>query len=103
MGLSSRFGRLLAGVIACVVMLGQAVRGADPADWPTYNHDAAGWRFNSAEKTLGPSNVGKLVEKWRFPAADSTAGVCISTGSLARFGLALMPQREQTGGLRPRS
>jgi outer membrane protein assembly factor BamB/dienelactone hydrolase len=36
-----------------------------------YNHDLAGWRFNPAEKTLGPGNVGKLVEKWRFPAADS--------------------------------
>ena len=27
------------------------------ADWPMYNHDLAGWRFNSAEKTLGPANV----------------------------------------------
>jgi outer membrane protein assembly factor BamB len=42
-----------------------------PADWPTYNHDPAGWRFNPAEKTLGPANVGQLVEVWRFPAADS--------------------------------
>src|SRR6516164_9288403 len=40
------------------------------ADWPMYNHDPAGWRFNPAEKTLGPENVGKLVEKWRFPGAN---------------------------------
>ncbi|HEY8506105.1 MAG TPA: PQQ-binding-like beta-propeller repeat protein, partial [Gemmataceae bacterium] len=39
----------------------------DPADWPTYNHGATGWRFNAAEKHLGPGNVGGLVEKWRFP------------------------------------
>ncbi len=46
-------------------------------DWPMYNQDVGGWRFNSAEKTLSPANVGKLVEKWRFPAADSkeTIGV----------------------------
>src|SRR5262249_62042606 len=36
-----------------------------PADWPVYNHDLAGWRYNPAEKTLGAGNVGKLVEKWR--------------------------------------
>src|SRR3954466_15773535 len=47
------------------------LRAADPADWPMYNHDVAGWRFNPAEKTLSTANVGKLVEKWRFPAADS--------------------------------
>ena len=41
------------------------------ADWPTYNHDVLGWRFNSAEKTLGVENVGRLVEKWRFPATGS--------------------------------
>jgi glucose dehydrogenase len=43
----------------------------DPADWPMYNHDLAGWRFNPSEKTLSPTNVGKLAEKWRFPAANS--------------------------------
>ena len=41
------------------------------ADWPTYNHDSAGWRFNRSEKILGPENVSRLVEKWSFPAADA--------------------------------
>jgi glucose dehydrogenase len=36
-----------------------------------YNHDVAGWRFNPAERSLSPANVGQLVEKWRFPPADS--------------------------------
>lgn len=46
-----------------------------PADWPMYNHDLAGWRLNAAEKTLSPANVGKLIEKWRFPAADSKEAI----------------------------
>src|SRR5688500_15410198 len=61
---------------------GQAQKGEiTPADWPIYNHDLAGWRFNPVERTLGPANVGKLVEKWRFPAVDSkeTIGVVHAT------------------------
>ena len=38
-----------------------------PADWPQYNYDNRGWRFNTAEKTLAADNAGKLIEKWRFP------------------------------------
>ncbi len=45
------------------------------ADWPSYNHDPAGWRFNPAETTLGPRNVGALVEKWRFPAEGSKESI----------------------------
>src|SRR5262249_53277283 len=69
----------------------------DPADWPMYNHDLAGWRFNPAEKTLSPANVGKLVEKWRFPAAESkdTIGVVHATPSVVGgevyFGTATFP------------
>jgi polyvinyl alcohol dehydrogenase (cytochrome) len=69
----------------------------DPADWPMYNHDPAGWRFNPAEKTLNATNVGKLVEKWRFPAADSmeTIGVVHATPTVVAgevyFGTATFP------------
>jgi len=58
-----------------------AAPAAAPEDWPTYNHDVAGWRCNAAEKILSPANAGKLVEKWRFPAADSkeTIGVVHTT------------------------
>jgi dienelactone hydrolase len=38
--------------------------------WPTYNHDPAGWRFNAAEKTLSPGNVGKLVRCFGLPDAS---------------------------------
>ncbi len=67
------------------------------ADWPMYNHDLAGWRFNPAEKTLSPANVEKLVEKWRFPAADSkeSIGVVHATptvvGGEVYFGTATFP------------
>jgi glucose dehydrogenase len=69
----------------------------DPADWPTYNHDVAGWRFNPAETTLNPENVPRLVEKWRFPVADSaeTIGVVHATPAVVRgevyFGTATFP------------
>ena len=45
------------------------------ADWPSYNHDPAGWRFNAAEASLGPENVGTLVERWRFPAEGSNESI----------------------------
>ena len=68
-----------------------------PDDWPMYNHDLAGWRYNPAEKTLSPANVGKLVEKWRFPPADSkeTIGVVHATPTVVAgevyFGTATFP------------
>src|SRR4051812_3733501 len=54
---------------------------ADPNDWPMYTRDVIGPRFTPAEKTLGKDTVGKLVEKWRFPPADSkeTIGVVHAT------------------------
>lgn len=56
----------------------------DAADWAMYNHDVAGWRYNAAEKSLSPANVGGLVEKWRFPAEGSRqlVGVIHATPSV---------------------
>ena len=75
----------------------QTSAAVSPADWPTYNHDLAGWRFNPAEKTLGRDNVGKLVEKWRFPAVGTkeSVGVVQATPSVVAgevyFGTATFP------------
>src|SRR6059036_3498715 len=75
----------------------QTAPAGSPADWPSYNHDPSGWRFNPAEKTLGPGNVGKLIEKWRFPADGSTqtVGVVHATPSVVAgevyFGTATDP------------
>jgi outer membrane protein assembly factor BamB len=74
-----------------------AQRASAAADWPMYNHDLAGWRYNPAEKTLAPANVGRLVEKWRFPAADAkeTIGVVHATPTVVAgevyFGTATAP------------
>ncbi|MBA4062593.1 MAG: hypothetical protein C0501_02580 [Isosphaera sp.] len=54
-----------------LVVLAPRLQAADPNDWPMYNRDAAGTRHNPAEKALGPATVGRLVEKWRFPARGS--------------------------------
>src|SRR5687767_13074855 len=57
---------------------------ADPHDWPMYNRDLKGWRFNDAEKNLGRANAGKLEERWRFPprGADFEIGVVHATPSV---------------------
>lgn len=36
------------------------------ADWPMYNHDAAGSRFAAEEHRLGPTNVPYLEPAWTF-------------------------------------
>jgi outer membrane protein assembly factor BamB len=41
---------------------------ADAKDWPMYNYDVLGSRYNRGEKAIGPENAGRLEEKWRFPA-----------------------------------
>ncbi len=54
---------------------GQAAPAVTDADWASYNNGVRGWRFNAAEKTLTPQSAPQLVEKWRFPRADSTTDV----------------------------
>src|SRR5580692_7834031 len=72
----------------------QAAVSEDPSDWPMYNRDVTGTRYNPGEKAIGKDNVGQLVPKWRFPPADSkeTIGVvhatvvvngCVYFGTLA--------------------
>src|SRR5690242_18120318 len=43
-------------------------------NWSQYNFDAAGTRNNTAEHTLGPSNVGNLQAQWEFPTQGVVAG-----------------------------
>lgn len=67
------------------------------SDWPCYNYDHLGWRFNSAEATLSPENASTLEEKWRFPAEGSgeKIGVIHATPSVVNghvyFGTATYP------------
>lgn len=57
--------------VAALIGCSWVCYGQDGADWPMYNHDVRGWRFNSAESTLNPANVPTLVEKWRYPDTNS--------------------------------
>jgi polyvinyl alcohol dehydrogenase (cytochrome) len=41
----------------------------DPNDWPMYNRDVIGSRFNPAEATLTPKSVKHLKIEWVFPTA----------------------------------
>ncbi|HJZ59885.1 MAG TPA: PQQ-binding-like beta-propeller repeat protein, partial [Gemmataceae bacterium] len=58
-------------LFAVFLALPAASLGADPKDWPTYNANAEGWRFNRGEVALGKANAGRLEEKWRFPTRGS--------------------------------
>ena len=39
----------------------------DPKDWPMYNRDVIGTRYNRGETAIGKSNVGRLED---FPMVD---------------------------------
>jgi polyvinyl alcohol dehydrogenase (cytochrome) len=64
---------LLTGLLGVALALTSSVAAAqdDARDWPTYNHDLLGTRFNPAETALNRANAAGLEEKWRFPARDS--------------------------------
>jgi polyvinyl alcohol dehydrogenase (cytochrome) len=69
----------------------------DAHDWTSYNANLLGTRHNAAEKSLGKGNVGKLVEKWRFPPRLSLTFVGAVTGTpvvvngYVYFGTATLP------------
>jgi polyvinyl alcohol dehydrogenase (cytochrome) len=44
---------------------------ADAKDWPMYNYDVLGSRYNRGENAISRDNAGRLEEKWRFPAKGS--------------------------------
>jgi polyvinyl alcohol dehydrogenase (cytochrome) len=57
-----------------LVPSGVDVVTGDPKDWPMYNHDPEGTRYNHAETQLGPGNVGGLEVLWRYETAGAIAG-----------------------------
>jgi polyvinyl alcohol dehydrogenase (cytochrome) len=61
----------LAFVLAAILQPAAARAQADAKDWPTYNHDVLGSRYNQGEKAIGRYNAGRLEAKWRFPAKGS--------------------------------
>lgn len=70
--------------------------GEDPNDWPMYNRDVLGTRFNPGEKTIGKANVAQLVQKWRFPPEDASEKIgvvhsLVAVNGQVYFGTATMP------------
>ncbi|HUE72077.1 MAG TPA: hypothetical protein VMP01_14420, partial [Pirellulaceae bacterium] len=64
--------RVSVWIVAALACLVNAASSQDTdKDWPSYNRDVLGTRHNAAETAIGPENAGQLVEKWRFPHADS--------------------------------
>lgn len=67
-------------------------------DWPSYNQNPQGWRFNAHEKTLSPKNAGQLELKWQFPPKNSKRklGMVCGTPSVVNghvyFGTATLPR-----------
>ncbi len=65
-----RRAMIVAGLMASLpAAMGHAQSGG--RDWPMYNRDLAGTRFNRGETAIDRSNAGQLQEKWRFPAKGS--------------------------------
>jgi polyvinyl alcohol dehydrogenase (cytochrome) len=84
-------------VLLALLPVGMARAQGDARDWPMYNRDLIGSRYNPGETAIGRSNAGQLVEKWRFPArgSDQKIGVIHATptvvGGYVYFGTATDP------------
>jgi polyvinyl alcohol dehydrogenase (cytochrome) len=57
-----------------LALSGINVVSGDPNDWPMYNHDIRGTRWDSAETRLSPDNVGGLKVQWTFATKAVVAG-----------------------------
>ncbi len=103
---ATEIGMFLASLAWALTAPPVALRAQEPAktpavagdahDWPMYNRDVLGTRFNFAEKSLGPKNVDQLVEKWRFPAKDANDKIghvhtVVAVKGCVYFGTASMP------------
>lgn len=44
------------------------------SDWPMYNYDPQGTRYNTKEHLLSPGNVGNLKVQWQFPTSGQVTG-----------------------------
>lgn len=58
----------------------------DPADWPMYNHDAQGTRFNRYEQQLNRDSVRSLRVKWVFPTSGDVYATPAVVGHLVYAG-----------------
>ncbi|MBV8278922.1 MAG: PQQ-binding-like beta-propeller repeat protein [Verrucomicrobia bacterium] len=76
--------------LATPIASGQIARpqriSRDPQDWPMYNHDSEGTRWNTGERVLSATNVGSLTEKWRYPTTGDVYGTPAVVDNTIYFG-----------------
>jgi polyvinyl alcohol dehydrogenase (cytochrome) len=58
----------------------------DPQDWPMYNYDSFGTRWNRGENILNTSTVHQLHEKWRFWTAGDVYATPAVVDNTVYFG-----------------
>ena len=63
----------------------QVVSG-DPQDWPMYNRDSFGTRWNRGETILGVATVPKLHEIWRYATPGDVYATPAVVGNIVYFG-----------------
>ncbi|HWB09875.1 MAG TPA: PQQ-binding-like beta-propeller repeat protein [Pirellulales bacterium] len=76
------FRLLFSALVLCGLLLGRIAQAqTDAKDWPMYNHDVLGTRFNAAETAINRETAHQLIEKWRFPpqGAEQEIGVIHAT------------------------
>ena len=62
----------------------QVVSG-DPQDWPMYNRDSFGTRWNRGETILGVATVPKLHEIWRYATPGDVYATPAVVGNIVYF------------------
>jgi DNA-binding CsgD family transcriptional regulator len=60
--------------------------GNEANDWPMYNYNAAGTRYNTAESKLKPANVGGLHVVWQYVTPAPVAATPVVVGGVVYAG-----------------
>jgi polyvinyl alcohol dehydrogenase (cytochrome) len=101
---NKRLGVVFGIILGIALASPGGVRAQDNVkDWPSYNYDVLGSRYNPGETAINKSNAGQLEEKWRFPAkgSDLEVGVIHATpivvDGYAYFGTATDPAFYKVG------
>ncbi len=58
----------------------------DPNDWPMYNHDSLGTRFNSGEAALSTKTAHDLEYKWMYRTAGDVYATPVVVGNTVYAG-----------------
>jgi polyvinyl alcohol dehydrogenase (cytochrome) len=78
---------ITAAAAACAQGAQSAKAGnTDPQDWPMYNYDSFGTRWNRGETILSTSTVRELHEKWRFWTAGDVYATPAVVDNTVYFG-----------------